>query len=140
MDRTARCRVPGHPVRPVYEPIAKDDSYFPTTIYDAVVLAYGHQQAGEQTWPTLQQSLAVAGLDGLLPYPVSNNLRSASGQTPFTGVVVQHPVDGAYDPHSIYRQLDSVKYQYGCFFHTFYTTGVAVVPAPAPLGTPCPTR
>jgi hypothetical protein len=35
-------------------------------------------------------------------------------------------------------QLDAVKYQYGCFFETFRDRGVATIPAPAPLGTPCP--
>jgi hypothetical protein len=38
---------------------------------------------------------------------------------------------------AIYRQLDAVKHQYGCFLETFLATGHAVVPAPAELGTPC---
>ena len=68
-----------------------------------------------------------------------NDLTSESG-TPYTGMVVQYVGDGVYDPHAIYSQLDSVKYQYGCFFSTFLQTGTAVVPAPLPLGTPCPTK
>jgi hypothetical protein len=31
-----------------------------------------------------------------------------------------------------------VQYQYGCFFDSLLNGGTAVVPAPAPLGTPCP--
>jgi dienelactone hydrolase len=137
MPRLAHRPLPGHPVRPVYEPVGKDDSYFPTVLYDAVAIAYGHEQAGEEVWPTMQEALALAGFDGLIDYPVKNNLESLDG-TPFTGVVVQYEGDGIYDPHAIYGQLDEVKYQYGCFLETFFATGTAVVPAPAALGTPCP--
>lgn len=52
--------------------------------------------------------------------------------------MVQYHGDGIYDPHAIYSQLDAVKYQYGCFLSTMLATGTATVPAPAPLGTPCP--
>ena len=38
----------------------------------------------------------------------------------------------------IFTQLDAVQYQYGCFFDWLLNGGTAVVPAPAPLGTPCP--
>ena len=51
-------------------------------------------------------------------------------------MVVQYKGDGTFDPHSIYRQLDAVKYQYGCFVETFVKRGVATIPAAAPLGTP----
>ena len=36
MPRLAHRPLAGHPVRPVYEPVGKDDSYFPTTLYDAI--------------------------------------------------------------------------------------------------------
>lgn len=137
MPRLGHRPLEGHPVRPVYEPVGIKDSYFPTEIYDAAVLAYAHHQAGEQQWPTMQDALKLEGLDGIKPYPVSMNLKNASG-TPYTGVVVQYHQDGIEpDGHAIYKQLDSVKYQYGCFFETFLK-GKATVPAVAPLGTPCP--
>ncbi|MBX3182363.1 MAG: hypothetical protein KIT72_09065 [Polyangiaceae bacterium] len=135
--RLARRPLPGHPARPVYEPVAPGDSYFSTKIYDAFALAYGNQQAGEVVWPEMQISLAVEGFDGLASYPVSDNRVSHDGSA-YTGVVVQYEGDGIYDPHAIYGQLDAVKYQYGCFFESFFKSGHAVVPAPAPLGTPCP--
>lgn len=135
--RLAQRPLPGHPVRPVYEPVAKGDSYFPANIYDAMVVSYRHRQAGDLVWTTMQDSLAWVGLDGLLSYPVSNDATAEDG-TPYTGVVVQYEADGAYDPHSIYRQLDAVKYQYGCFFESFRDTGTAVVPAPADVDSACP--
>ncbi len=138
MPRLGKNPLPGHPTRPVYEPAALGDSYFPTTIYDAAALSYGHQQAGEAVWATMQEALALAGLDGFVDYPVQSNLKNFSGEA-YTGVVVQYEGDGIYDPHSIFAQLDEVKYQYGCFFETFLSTGVATVPAPAALGTLCPT-
>lgn len=137
MPRLGRRPLEGHPVRPIYEPVGKGDSYFPTVLYDAIVLAYGHPMAGDVVWPEMQESLALDGLDGVLPYPVVDNLKSKAGGAPYTGVVVQYEGDGIYDPHGIYGQLDEVKYQYGCFFSTFLKTGKASVLAPKPLGTPC---
>ena len=137
MPRLARRPLAGAPVRPIYEPVGKDDSYFPMPIYDAIALSYGHQEAGDIIWPEMQEALKLDGLDGILPYPVSQNRKAPDG-TPYTGVVVQYMGDGIYDPHAIAFQLDAVKYQYGCFLQTFLQKGVATVPAPAPLGTPCP--
>lgn len=137
MPRLARRPLAGHPVRPIYEPVGKGDSYFPTVLYDAIVLAYGHPMAGDVVWPSMQESLALDGLDGVLSYPVVDDLKSEPDGTPYTGVVVQYEGDGIYDPHGIYGQLDEVKYQYGCFFRTFLETGTARVLAPKPLGSPC---
>jgi hypothetical protein len=137
MPRLARRPLPKSPARPIYEPVGKGDSYFPTPIYDAVALAYGHPQAGDVIWPEMQEALALDGLSGVLSYPVKQDLTSDTGEK-YTGVVVQYEGDGIYDPHAIYSQLDAVKYQYGCFLSTFLKTGVATVPAPAALGTACP--
>jgi hypothetical protein len=124
-------------VRPVYEPVGQGDSYFPTEVDDAVALAYGHKEAGEVVWADMQSALALESLDGVAAYPVAQELTSADG-TPYTGVVVQYQGDGIYDPHAIFAQLDAVKYQYGGLFASFIATGTATVPAPQPLGTPCP--
>ncbi|HUS65749.1 MAG TPA: hypothetical protein VMZ28_14460 [Kofleriaceae bacterium] len=137
VPRLARDPLPGRPSRPVYQPVGRDDKYFATPVYDAMALAYGHQQAGDEVWPEMQDALALAGLDGVQAYPVAGNLTAPDGE-PYTGVVVQYEGDGIADPHSIYRQLDEVIYQYSCFLETMRESGEAVVPAPAPLGTPCP--
>jgi hypothetical protein len=137
MPRLGLRPLEGHPVRPIYEPVGQGDSYFPTALYDAIALAYGHPMAGDTVWPTMQEALALDGLDGVLPYPVAGNRTSELAATPYTGVVVQYAGDGIYDPHGIYGQLDEVKYQYGCFFATFLATGEASVLAPKPLGSPC---
>ncbi len=137
MPRLGRRPLPGHPVRPVYEPAAIGDSYFPTVTYDAMATSYGNREAGKQVWKSMQTSLALDGLDGILDFPVKDDVESADGSK-YTGVMVQYHGDGVYDPHAIYSQLDAVKYQYGCFLSTMLATGTATVPAPAPLGTPCP--
>ena len=43
----------------------------------------------------------------------------------------------AIDAHYIYRQLDSVKHQYGCFLETYLGDGVPTVSAPGGLMDPC---
>ena len=139
MPRLSLNPLAGHPARDVYEPVGLDDSYFPYQLFDAVALAYGHEQAGELVWPSLQDALALGGREGLIDYPVKGNLLGPDGE-PYTGVVVQYLGDGIYDPHSIFAQLDAVKYQYGCFLKTARLPSGAVLPAPAPLGTPCPTE
>jgi len=136
MPRLAKNPLPWHPSRPVYQPVGKGDSYFPTTVQDASALAYGHAQAGNVVWPTMQDLLGLGGLGGVLPFPVSEDVTGPNGAKS-TGVVVQYEGDGIYDPHAIYTQLDAVKYQYGCFYASLLATGHATVPAPAPLGTPC---
>jgi hypothetical protein len=134
--RLGREPLPGHPVRPVYEPHGQGDSFFATDVQDAMAMAYGHKEAGAMIWPTMQQGLSLEGLDGIVPYPVKNDVTSSTG-APYTGVVVQYMGDGVYDPHAIYSQLDAVKYQYGCFFQSFLATGSATVSAPADYGVTC---
>jgi hypothetical protein len=134
--RLARDPLPGHPVRSIYQPIGLDDPGFPNWIYDAMALASGSQQAGEILWTSLQSTLAEEDRAGIAPYPVADNQLSAAG-IPYTGVAVQYARDEFLDSHHVFAQLDAVKFQYGCFLATLRDTGVAVVPAPAPLGSPC---
>jgi hypothetical protein len=132
MARLARRPLPDFPARHIYEPVGKDDVYFPISVYDAAALAYGNQQAGDELWPTMQQALATDGLEGFATYPVSANLDGK------TRVVVQFASDGLIDSHYIYRQRDDVKHQYGCFFASYLRDGVPTVPAPGALTDPCP--
>jgi hypothetical protein len=127
--------LPGHPARPIYEPVGLNDSYFPTVIYDAMDLAYAHPRVGDEVWPTMRDAQKLVGLDTPVTYPVKANLKSVDG-TPYTGAIVQYAPDN-YDGHAIYRKHDAVIYQYGCFHASFLKTGTAVIPAPAPMGTPC---
>ncbi len=137
MARLARQPLPGTAARHVYEPVGKGDKFFPVPVYDAAALAYGNQQAGAAVWPSMQQALGLDDLDGLVSYPVSRNLRGGDG-TETTRVVVQFEPDPLLDAHYIYRQLETVKHQYGCFLASFVRTGTPVVVAPAPLAAPCP--
>jgi hypothetical protein len=137
LPRLARRPLPGHPVRHVYEPVAPTDEFFPTTLFDAMSIAFGNQQAGDPVWPQMQAEHAIFGLDGIAPYPVTGNRTSETGE-PFTGVVVQYEPDDILNGHYIFQQRDEVKYQYGCFIASFLRDGIPRVPAPAPLGTPCP--
>jgi hypothetical protein len=134
VPRIAQRPLPGHPVRPVYEPVGISDSYFATETYDAVALAYGHRQAGSEVWPSMQQALGLDGLDGFITFPVQDDVESEDG-TPYTGVVVQFepkglPGETEPDGHAIYSHRDDVKYQYSCFAESFVKTGKARVPAP----------
>ncbi len=137
MPRVGFNPLPSHPSRPIYQPVGLGDSYFTTDIQNAVAMAYENKEAGDMIWPTMQPALTLEGLGGMVDYAVTNE-RSSIAAAPYTGVVVQYMGDGIYDPHAIYSQLDSVKYQYGCFFDSFLRSGHATVPAPVALGTPCP--
>ena len=132
MARLVRRPLPGFAARHVYQPIGLDDKYFPNPVFDAAALAYGNQQAGELVWPTTQDALATDRLDGLLPYPVIGN------RGEITAVAVQFHDDGIEDAHQIHRQLDAVKFQYGCFLATYVRDGVPIVGAPAAADAPCP--
>ncbi|HEY8077120.1 MAG TPA: hypothetical protein VIF62_23500, partial [Labilithrix sp.] len=131
MPRVGRRPLDGHPARPIYEPVGKDDSYFPTEVYDAMALAYGHPRAGDEIWPTMREAQSLVGLEVPVSYPVSMDMPGA------TSVVVQFLGDGVNDPHGIYRRVEGVIHQYSCFHTSFRDHGVAVVPPPAPLGSPC---
>jgi hypothetical protein len=131
MSRLAHRPLDGLPARHLYEPVGKGDVYFPTPIYDAAALAYRNQLAGTEVWPAMRQALALEGLGGLASYPVTAN------QDGKTRVVVQFEGDGIIDPHYIYRQLEAVKYQYGCFFATYFRDGVPTLPPPNVLTHPC---
>jgi hypothetical protein len=136
VPRVALRPLPGMPHRNVYEPVGFEDIYFPPVLYDAMALAYGNQQVGDEVWPTMQDVLAYGGRAGLATYPVSENVADAGGGS-HTGVVVQYASDGIADSHYLYRQSDAVKHQYGCFLASFLATGTAVVPAPGAPGDPC---
>jgi len=137
MKRLADRPLPGHPARDIYEPVGIKDRFFDTKTFDAAALAYGNEQAGTELWTTMREGLALLGLDGFAEYPLAGNRINESGES-HTGVVAQYEGDGLQDPHVIFAQLDDVKYQYGCFFRSYLDSGVGKVPAPAPLGTPCP--
>lgn len=134
LPRLSRAPLDGHPARAVYQPAGLGDTYYPIEIYDAMALAFGHPQAGDEVWPGMQEALALAGLQGILAYPVTDNLTSAGSGLPYTGVVVQYAGDGVANPHTLFSQLDEVKYQYGCFFRTYLDTGSATLFAPSASG------
>jgi len=131
MARLAHRPLDGLTARHVYEPVGMNDTYFPIDVYDAAALAYQNQEAGDAIWPSMQTALAVDDLSGLAGYPVKAN------RDGLTRVVVQFMGDGIIDPHYIYRQLDSVKHQYGCFLETYLSDGVPTVSPPAGLTDPC---
>jgi hypothetical protein len=139
VPRLSRNPLPGTTPRAIYEPVGQNDSYFSNDDYNAVALAYGHREVGSVIWPEMQTALTEEGLGGIVPYPTSNDVHAVNDGGAYTGIVVQYDADSITgNGHYIYAQLDAVKYQYGCFLSSVLRTGVGVVPAPAPLGTPCP--
>jgi hypothetical protein len=131
--------LPGHPSRPVYVPVGKDDSYFPEAVFDAMAVAYRHPRVGDVMWPTMDQALSLVGVATPTAYPVKANAHAlaAAGGATFTSAVVQYTNPGGGDGHAIYRRVDAVMHQYGCFHETFYKTGMAVVSSPAAIDAPC---
>jgi len=131
MARIARRPLPGFTPRHVSQPVTTGDKCFPKPGFHPAPPAHGDEQAGELVWPTTQEALATDGLDGLVAYPVTANRGT-------TAVVVQYAEPAIVDAHQIYRQLDEVKYQYGCFLASYMRDGVPTVPAPAAITSDCP--
>lgn len=121
-----------HPVRSVYKPVGQGDTEVPEVVFNAMALATGLKQAGPIFWADMQDALALDGFEGIESYPVANNLISDSG-TPYTGVVVQYQGDGIADPHTIFSQLDEVKFQYANFLNTLFEDSLAQVLDPSLL-------
>jgi hypothetical protein len=139
--RLGRRPLPGYPVRPVYEPVGSSDSFFNEPIYDAMALSYGNKQAAAPpaypvVWTSMQGNLALEGISGVLEYPVTNDLASATGAS-YTGVVAQYVDPTGDDGHYIFTQVPGVMHQYACFLSTLYQTGTATVVTPGPVGSPC---
>jgi hypothetical protein len=132
----ARRPLEGQPSRDIYTPVGFEDTDFAEETFDALAIAYGTQQLGDQIWPTMQPTLALVGREGLASYPLKENRSSESG-APFTAGVVQFRGDGISNPHTIFTQLEAVMYQYGCFFTTRRDSGRAMLLAPGPVDRPC---
>jgi hypothetical protein len=135
--RLSRRPLDAHPARSVFEPVSQNDSYFPISVYDAMVLGYGNPLAGGEVWPGAVEGLSALGLPTSADYPVKLNAQSDDGRA-YSAAAVQHANDGSFDGHTIYRRVDSVRWQYGCFHETFHATGEAVIAPPTPLSGPCP--
>ena len=129
--------LPDHPARDIYQPAGRGDSYFPPQSFDAIALAYGHPIVGDIVWDTMTDALALAGLDDVLEYPVTDNMTARDGRT-FTSVVTQWDGDGRIDPHEVFQYYDEVKHQYGCFFASYLANGTATIEAPDAIDAPCP--
>lgn len=136
LPRVSKRPLPGHLPRSIYEPAGKDDSYFNEVVYDAFALAYENRQAGDLVWQSMQDALGLAELDGLVPFPIEQNLVSEAGD-PYTAAVSQWDAMGAYDAHALYSHHPVVRFQFGCFAKSFVETGVATIFPPADLGAPC---
>jgi hypothetical protein len=134
--RLAENPLPGHAARDIYQPVGRDDPEFPNEIYAAMAVASGTQRAGTATEPLLPAALAVVGRGDEASYPVEDNRLSVDGDA-YTGVVAPYVGDGIIISHHIAFQLDAVKFQYGCFARNVLVDERPIVPAPAPLGSPC---
>jgi len=126
--------LPNHPSRPIYVPAGKGDSYFPEEIFDAMAVAYRHPRVGDTVWSTMDEALSLINVKPF-SYPVKSNV-TGHGTVVFTSAVVQY-VNPNGDGHAIYRNVDAVMHQYGCFHESFAKTKTAVVSSPNAVGTPC---
>ncbi len=130
VSRISRDPLPGRAPVSAYVPVGRGDSYFSTSTFDEIALAYGHPQGGSEVWPGMQRSLSLDARMGLAPYPIAGNLTRGTPPATITSAVVQYEGDGLYDPHAIFTQLDAVKVQYGCFAQTLQRTGRGVIVDP----------
>jgi hypothetical protein len=136
VTRLSRRPLPGHSPRDIFEPVGLNDTYFDTEVYDAMALANGNREAGDQVWPTMQDALGLQGLGGIVSFPVTNELTSEDG-TPYTGVVGEYADPTGWNGHYVFLQVPGLQHQYACFLSTRLNTGHGTVVAENPVGSPC---
>jgi len=122
--------------RDVLLPMGQGDTFYPEPIFDALALGLGLPQVGAAVWPSLQQALALAGLDGVLPYP--QQAGQGQGARQATLVAVQHPGDGVHDAHGVVYDDAGLRAQVSCFFASAFRDGVATLAAPSATSEVCP--
>ncbi|MBT9556771.1 MAG: hypothetical protein IV100_12125 [Myxococcales bacterium] len=132
----------GWPPHSLLQAVGNHDKLIPTSILDVMAVAAAHPQVGTSVWTSMLEALAWAPLEPSSPYPVAANLTTIDGW-PYTSAVVQVDAAGKDgqalpDAGAILTQVDSLKFQYACFFRSHRETGVAAIVAPQPLGEACP--
>ena len=129
--------LPGAAPKNVYMAIGDNDFYTKPITQDAVVTALGLPQAGAVLWQSTRTTQKLIGYGDPLKYPVSLNAGSDDGRRVTAAVVQYHPDAWTHEGHWIDLNLPEVRHQYGCFLETLVDKGVAILPAPAPEGSPC---
>ena len=140
--RIGRQPLEGSNPRALLQAVGNQDGLAPTWVFDRMAVATAHPQAGETVWTSMQNALGIIGLPGSRLYPVVENL-AVNGGKPYTSAVVQVDAttpEGAPlpDAGAILTQLESLKFQYVCFFRSHRDAGVAAIVAPRPLDEACP--
>jgi len=119
----------GVPAKDVLMTAGVVDGYFSPVSEAAMAAGLGIPRAGASVEPTLDEVLALAGIDPV-PYPVSGNLGGR------TAAAVQFEAPHTLGHYVVFNQ-EGARHQYTCFAATVGTAGGAVILEPGALDDPC---
>jgi hypothetical protein len=132
-SHVVRNPLPGIGAKHWYYPAGYHDSFFQADGIKSLVGPVGAELAGTPVHDSLVD--LADRLDRHAPsYPVDLNVSTPDG--PRTSVVVQFLADG-YNGHGVVYREPGAQHQFGCFFQTYFETGIPEVPAPGDSLDPC---
>lgn len=135
-SRVVRNPLPGMGAKHWYYPAGYHDSFFQADGIKSLVGPIGAELAGTPVHESLVDLADRLGRHAP-SYPVALNVVTPEG--PRTSVVVQFFADG-YDGHGVVYREPGAQHQFGCFFQTYFETGVPTVPAPGDSLDSCSTQ
>lgn len=104
------------------------DTYFPPPMIEGLAVAAGLDLGGEQVQPYSIDALETLAGRGAVLLPAAGNIATDQGQA--TGIWLQVDTPVNLDGHYVAFNLESVMYQWSCFFASAVEGGQATVYPP----------
>jgi len=132
--------LPGQAPKNVYLAVGRNDFYTKAVTQNAILTALHLPLAGPMVEPSILVNQRLMGYAKSLEFPVSQNVSSEDGRKVTAAVLQYQPDTWTNEGHNVNHNLPETRHQYGWFLRTLIDSGVAIIPAPAPEGSPLKTK